>query len=254
MLTISVYAISPHRLDAQKVRPYLSPVREAYCNRLRQPEDRARAQGASLAASCALAGALGLPYPAAHPLALEKTPLGAPILPDYPALRISMAHAGEWAVCALADLRSETEPLTPRLQIGVDLESTGRVSLRAIRRVSPKGEISPEEEKNSCAETCTRLWTRRESVLKACGTGFALPFRDFSVRESLCRLPHTALSPDAPPGCAALRSFLFPTPAYCLSLALLCIGGMPPPFQIRFYTVCPEPPYSSIQQCPQEYT
>lgn len=88
---------------------------------------------------------------------------GKPFLPEHPTVQFSIAHSGSWAVCAL-DSRA----------VGVDLEQVRDVRYAALA----KRHFTPEETDWLAAQedgllAFFRLWTAKESVLKARGVGLA---------------------------------------------------------------------------------
>ena len=98
---------------------------------------------------------------------------GKPFLTETPEIHFSLSHAGNWALCAVSG-----QPL------GCDVERTGR----ADRRI-PGRFFHPEEQAALAAlkkpeeweQLFGRIWTRKESYLKAVGRGLSLPMGSFSV-------------------------------------------------------------------------
>jgi len=94
---------------------------------------------------------------------------GKPRLPDHPELDVSVAHAGEHVVVALAR--------GPR--IGVDVEPVRDVDVDALARSA----LSSDEVAGLAAlpagdrtAAFFRLWTRKESIVKALGAGITDDF------------------------------------------------------------------------------
>lgn len=85
---------------------------------------------------------------------------GAPYLPDYPGLWISITHSGNYAVAALWD----------EGPVGIDLESFEDRNSEALRRVA----LSDRETAayGTDPEELVRLFTIKEAYLKFRGTGF----------------------------------------------------------------------------------
>ena len=87
---------------------------------------------------------------------------GKPVLQDHPHLHFSLSHSGEWAVCALSDV-----------PVGVDVELIRPIdAARLVNRWLP-AEQAAEWETDPSIERFFKLWTRRESLLKAQGVGLS---------------------------------------------------------------------------------
>ena len=104
-----------------------------------------------------------------------ESSLGKPYLPDAPEIHFSLSHAGIWAMCAVGNA-----------PLGCDVERLGRGSERLAARF-----FHPEEQayltsfgkdtESAWQRAFTRIWTRKESLLKAAGTGLSVPMNSFSV-------------------------------------------------------------------------
>ena len=100
---------------------------------------------------------------------------GKPYLPDYPSVHFSLSHSGRWAMCAIGDR-----------PIGCDVEKIGRGSEKLAKRF-----FHPEEQQALAAlipdtrpewqREFARIWTRKESYLKADGRGISLGMESFSA-------------------------------------------------------------------------
>lgn len=100
---------------------------------------------------------------------------GRPYLPGHPEFRFSLSHAGLWAVCAAGSV-----------PVGCDVERAGRGQPRLVRRFFHRAEQEALAEKEDPAEwdrLFTRIWTRKESYLKATGRGLSIPMNSFSVLD-----------------------------------------------------------------------
>jgi 4'-phosphopantetheinyl transferase len=105
-------------------------------------------------------------------LNFETGPHGKPALPGGPAFNLS--HSGGWAALALGP---------PGLALGIDIEChrpvdddlAGRVFTPAER--SELAALAPSER----LAGFHRGWTRKEAVLKALGTGLAMPLAAVAV-------------------------------------------------------------------------
>ena len=118
----------------------------------RAPEPAACATLAGIDLLAHAARALG--FPALDASRLEFPERGKPGWPGGPEFNIS--HAGGYVACAA----------TRGVRVGIDLEVVGRVRPEVLRRVASTAEL---ERFGRLADGATRLWTRKEAVLKAEG-------------------------------------------------------------------------------------
>lgn len=145
------------RLDAAFCREHF-PARTARAAHFRYPEDRLRCLGAG----ALLAGVLGV-----REAELREGAWGKPEAPSC-ARRFNLSHSGAYIVLAVSDA-----------EVGVDVEQVQERRLRVAGRV-----LLPEEREwmeHNPTERFFRLWTLKESVMKAVGKGLALPPSGFSV-------------------------------------------------------------------------
>ena len=136
---------------------------------LRNPEDRRLSLGA---------GILLLRAMERRGLEAEKTEFGEgrygkPFLTSYPEMHFSLSHAGSWALCAVSDRPA-----------GCDVERLGRGDPRIPGRFFHPEERAALEAAGDPAEwdrLFGRIWTRKESYLKATGRGLSHAMAEFSV-------------------------------------------------------------------------
>ena len=119
-------------------------------------------------------------------------------------VHFSLSHSGSFAACALSD-----HP------VGLDLEQRGRMSEPLLRR-----SFSPEEQSLVRAAEdpdllFTRLWTGKESFVKATGQGVLSPLREIQPLEP-------------PSGVSIWQRDL---DAFCLSVCVLGAAAEPEIFQ-----------------------
>jgi len=122
--------------------------------------------GAGLLLNRALADA-GLP-----PMECRVTEYGKPYFPDLPDFHFSLSHSGDMALCAVSSL-----------PIGCDIEKIERFNAPLARRFFHPRECEwlfsrPENEQ---AAAFYRLWTCKESFIKAIGLGLSQPLDSFAV-------------------------------------------------------------------------
>jgi phosphopantetheinyl transferase len=147
MLEIFVCVVDASRLDVgdERLQALVSPLRAARIAQLRHAADRRRSLGAELALDGALRAGLAHYAP---PPRYRYADRGKPELLDGGA-QISIAHAGDWAVCALSNR-----------PVGVDIERADRASAIPVWQ-----------------------WVGIESYLKLTGEGLSGRFRALEARE-----------------------------------------------------------------------
>ena len=97
---------------------------------------------------------------------------GKPVFAACPEMYFSLSHSGEYAVCVIAPFET-----------GCDVETIKPFRLPVAKRVFTEEELlwlSRETEQGRGDEAFCRLWTLKESFLKATGKGFAFPVREVS--------------------------------------------------------------------------
>lgn len=96
----------------------------------------------------------------ADELHFEKGERGKPFLSNNPCF-FSVSHSGGFVAVAVADE-----------EIGIDIETIKQRRQSVEKRVFNESEIKLIAESTDCDEAFYRLWTLKESYLKAIGTGF----------------------------------------------------------------------------------
>ena len=145
----------------------VSPQRREKVARLRAEGAKRLSLGAALLLDRLLADA-GLP-PAGDFAFGEQ---GKPYLPDRPGVHFSLSHSGDYVLCALGDS-----------ELGCDVETPRKVELSLTSRFFHPEEAArlfslPGEEQETAF---LRLWTLKESYVKARGLGLALPLNAFCI-------------------------------------------------------------------------
>ena len=130
--------------------------------------DKAKRQ--SLAAELALIQAVRYFYPDAPlPLRYKRNEHNKPYLCDYPELHINISHSGDFSVC----IASEHE-------VGIDIQKTGNADFRVAKRFFTEDEF---QYIGTDAMRFYELWAKKESYLKAYGTGMSVPLSSFSALD-----------------------------------------------------------------------
>ncbi len=184
-----VFALAlPDRPDAwlEALAPEASPARRDRAARFRDPLDALRCLAAEALLRQAAKDLCDL-----EPgrLATTTGAQGKPRFVDLPGLHFNLSHAGLWVLCAW-DVRP----------VGVDVEVE-----RPLHSGLAQAALSPEESRSLQAlpedlrrAAFCRLWTLKESLLKAAGTGLGHDPRRIRIGPD-----HQACGevPPAPPGC-----------------------------------------------------
>ena len=124
----------------------------------RRREDQAR---------CLVAGLLLRMALGSHVAALLQNAQGKPYLPQGPCFNLS--HSGAYVILGVS--AHET---------GVDIERIGPFEDKVARRCYTEAELAWLYAQRD-ASAFYRLWTAKESIMKASGLGFAMPPESFSV-------------------------------------------------------------------------
>ncbi|WP_097006207.1 4'-phosphopantetheinyl transferase family protein [Lacrimispora amygdalina] len=113
----------------------------------------------------------GIVYGEDIPLPVVKGERGKPQLKEYPHIYHNISHTDGLAVCALGD-----EP------VGIDTELIRPFSEKIIRKVMSAKEQELFEKLKGKERTAYffKIWTLKESYVKAKGWGITIPLTDFS--------------------------------------------------------------------------
>lgn len=142
--------------------------RKEKIGRLKQEKDRYLSLGAGILLQHALEKQ-GL----AGKDAAETGPGGKPYLTHAPRVRFNLAHSGHYAVCVLSDAEA-----------GCDVEELRDGLLKVAKRFFSKEEHDYIFSRHGAARkrrAFFRVWTLKESYVKALGDGLKKPFGSFSA-------------------------------------------------------------------------
>ena len=165
---IDVTQFEDERLFREKLN-LLSPYRQQKVAILKHEKDRLRSLGAGIALDHALE-TYGLREKSA---VYEFGEWGKPALKYQPDIHFSLSHSGDYAVCSIGD-----RPM------GSDIETVRPGRLKVADRFFAEEELRwmySAEEEAEVTERMFRIWTMKESFVKATGRGISVPFGDFAV-------------------------------------------------------------------------
>ena len=147
----------------------VSEERRRKTDHFRFGSDRRLSLGAELLLRCGL-NELGI---GSAPPAIGYTKEGKPFLSAYPDIHVNISHSGTYAVCAVSPA-----------PVGCDIElhkddmlSVAERFFYADEYISILGQPTPDAQKKQFF----RLWTLKESFMKATGLGMKLPLNQFRI-------------------------------------------------------------------------
>lgn len=98
---------------------------------------------------------------------------GKPCLPDYPDVHFNLSHSNEMAIAVFADSA-----------VGCDIEMVEHADMELAEKYFSKGEyqyLAGFVDKWQQDEAFYRVWTLKESFVKAIGAGLTLPLNAFEI-------------------------------------------------------------------------
>lgn len=153
--------------EFQRLLWFASEDRRARILRHRHYDDACRSLAGDLLVRYALKKAFGL---CDSDLCFGKSPHGKPILLSHPEYNFNLSHSGSHIAAGVGPL-----------PLGVDTEVIRRIDLKLAKRFFAEEEYRyladlPEDD---AQWTFFRLWTLKESFVKAIGTGLKIPLSAF---------------------------------------------------------------------------
>lgn len=155
--------------DILKISQTLSPDRQEKIKKLRYEKDRLQALGAGLLLDFGLQ-TYGLRE---RDLSMAYGSNGKPYLRDYPDIHFNLSHSGSLVMAVFSDL-----------EVGCDIERIQTAKMKLARRFFAEPELagleaqSSEEQKDALFY---RIWTLKESYIKATGEGMRTALDSFTV-------------------------------------------------------------------------
>ena len=147
----------------------LSPYRLQKTALLKHEKDKYRSLGAGIALDHALE-TYGLKEKSVE---YEFGEWGKPTLKYHPNIHFSLSHSGDYAICSIGDKA-----------MGNDIELIRQGRLKVADRFFAKEELDwmyAMQDEEEVTQRMFRIWTMKESFLKATGKGISLSLGDFAV-------------------------------------------------------------------------
>ncbi len=98
---------------------------------------------------------------------------GKPYFPDYPDIHFNVSHSEKMVIAVFADV-----------EVGCDIEYIGTIDLKLAERFfcKPEYEFIMGRQEQERKEAFYRIWTIKESFMKAVGSGLMLPMNEFNIK------------------------------------------------------------------------
>jgi 4'-phosphopantetheinyl transferase len=106
-------------------------------------------------------------------ISFGKNPYGKPYLKDYPNFNFNISHSGDFVVCAI-----DNNP------IGVDIEEIKYMEYEDIAKnffTTDEFDYITKNDSYSSLSRFYEIWTLKESFIKCCGRGLAMPLKSLSI-------------------------------------------------------------------------
>jgi len=169
MLKIFTMNVSGIDTSDNSVYEKLSEKRREKVDKIKNECSKKQSIGAELLLNTAVSEEMGK---IKTPVLWDCGEYGKPYLTDYPDLHISIAHSGDYAVCALSDT-----------EIGVDIQYMRDFNDSVMRRCFTSSETETVKNAADKKSEFYKLWVRKESFAKAVGKGLMLPLGEIPVTD-----------------------------------------------------------------------
>ncbi len=148
---------------------FVSKEKQERIQRFRRYEDAQRAVLGDLMARSAILGRASIKN---KDLFFGTNDYGKPFLHNPSGLHFNISHSGKWVACAV-----DNNP------VGIDVEEVKPIDFKIAERFFSASEYEsiisqPEEKRVNCFY---RIWTLKESFVKAEGKGLSIPLHSFSM-------------------------------------------------------------------------
>lgn len=171
---IDIYAVQISNFPTERIESLLMCVTEEKrqkLNRFHFEKDRVRGLVGDLLVKMVLSQTLSIPYTS---IQIDTNDYQKPYLAQpKEQLEFNLSHSGEWVVCA-----------TDSHSVGVDVERIATFDMNVAQRYFSKEEYEyitsadNDEERN---QRWCKVWTAKESYIKAVGKGLSIPLESFST-------------------------------------------------------------------------
>lgn len=160
--------MEPEAFEA--LQKYVRDEKQAQIRRFRFREDAIRSLLAELIVRTIIMDTYNIKN---EQISFKKNEHGKPYIEELRDFHYNLSHSGDWVVCAADEAA-----------VGIDVEQIKPIDLKIANRFFTENECKdilskPEGER---IEYFFDLWTLKESYIKACGMGLAIPLNSFEFR------------------------------------------------------------------------
>ena len=159
----------------------LSAYRQQKIDRMKSDDDKRRSLGAGLLLKKAL-GTFGIDE---KTLAFESDSNGKPYIQGYNNLSFNLSHSGDRVMCVICDRGNNiTHDEALHSGLGCDVERIRKIDFKlADRFFHPEeiAQIKAQTDEQQKTDLFFKIWTMKESLIKANGLGLKMGLPSFSV-------------------------------------------------------------------------
>ncbi|MGQ4665500.1 4'-phosphopantetheinyl transferase family protein [Metabacillus halosaccharovorans] len=169
---MEIVAVRIEEIDhtlCDRLSTYLSPDRRKMLRHFKFPEDQLRSLFSELLVRTYVIEKWGLSN---DTVTFVKNKFGKPALAGFPQVQFNLSHSGHWVVAAFDEL-----------PVGIDIEEIVPIDLAITdycftRLEKTQLDVQPGEK---TLEHFYKVWTLKESYIKAVGRGLSIPPQSFSI-------------------------------------------------------------------------
>ncbi|QNU67644.1 4'-phosphopantetheinyl transferase superfamily protein [Ruminiclostridium herbifermentans] len=148
---------------------YVSEDKKAQIHRFYHFEDSQRALIGNVLSRYAICKGLNIKN---SDITFDKNEYGKPFLSSQNNFHFNISHSGKWVACAVSDY-----------PVGIDVEVIKNIGFDIAKRFFSKNEYDelqkqPDDQKRAYFY---KLWTLKESYIKAVGKGLSIPLDSFTI-------------------------------------------------------------------------
>lgn len=167
---MKIYALNSSVFDDESLffEKYnmMSGYRQRKINSCKQIEDKKL----SLAAGVLTDIALSQFFLRERDMRYAENEKGKPYFMEYKDIFFSLSHSGKWAVAVFSDN-----------EVGCDIQEMKDINLNIANRFFTQNECDYINSSADKTDSFFEVWTRKESFIKALGTGLSTPLNSFDV-------------------------------------------------------------------------